>query len=99
MVIPDLGYKFFHPVFSVKNIVDPDLHQRIKVFLTQEIVSKLSENTIIWYLCSSRIRIFFQSRMQGSKKHLVLYPFATLLDMYRSRISSPVLCGQNTEEQ
>jgi hypothetical protein len=32
-----------HPGSKVIKIPDPDPHQRIKVFLTQKIVSKLSE--------------------------------------------------------
>jgi hypothetical protein len=41
--IPDLN--FFHPGSRVKRfwIPDPDPHQRIKVFVTQKTVFKLSE--------------------------------------------------------
>jgi hypothetical protein len=58
MFIPDPESKFFHPGFRIpdprtqisdprsKRFLDPgsgELHQRIEVFLTQKIVSKLSE--------------------------------------------------------
>jgi hypothetical protein len=45
--IPDVypGSEFFYPGPRVKKIPDLDPHQRIFVFLTQKIVSKLSEKS------------------------------------------------------
>ncbi len=56
--IPRIPY----PDFSIQ-----DPHKKFEVFLTQKIVSKLSE------ICSSRIRIliFNPSRIQGSKRHRI----------------------------
>jgi hypothetical protein len=41
--IPDPGSEFFHPGSKRFQIPDPNLHQRILVFLTNQIVPKLSE--------------------------------------------------------
>jgi hypothetical protein len=45
MFIPDPGSDFFHPGRKDSGSLIPDPHQRIKVFLTRKIVSKLSETS------------------------------------------------------
>ncbi len=68
---------FFHPGSPIEGhrIPDPGSRSASKnyVFLTQKIVSKLSE---IWSGCSSRIRIliFKPSRIQGPKRHRIPDP-------------------------
>jgi hypothetical protein len=54
ILIPVPRSEFFHPRSRVKKIPDPDPDQRIEVFLTQKIVSLLSEKYDPG--CSSRIR-------------------------------------------
>jgi hypothetical protein len=72
--IPDPGSK-------VKKIPDPDPHQRMEVFLTQQIVSKLSE---IYPGCSSRIRImiFYPSPDPGSSGEKTPDPGSATLKFY-----------------
>jgi hypothetical protein len=45
--IPDPNFSIPDPVSRVEKIPDPDPHQRIEVFLTQKIVTKLSKIRMI----------------------------------------------------